>query len=269
MQQSIIHHIPSKPVIIHKNKKQETTTTGIGKKSPVSSFFIKNMATKNPNLNEQKKFAHRRATSLSINELDPLNNNIKQNQFDKKTLASKMKKRLSTNEINIEDVIDGKHKKLLSQGIISPPIDLTSPQTSPQSSSSSLDLFLKKKNLLQRSIELNSDLLSTINDIEEELELSYDDENDSLCYSSNGGRFAPNPFKMISGGHFDLERIPESRIGCVSAPPFEPSFFPSSPPTTLEIDQNYFQRRRSSSFGQEYDIIFCNDSAFKSFEEEY
>eukprot|EP01091_Cochliopodium_minus_P012684 TRINITY_DN3899_c0_g2_i2.p1 TRINITY_DN3899_c0_g2~~TRINITY_DN3899_c0_g2_i2.p1 ORF type:complete len:363 (-),score=115.33 TRINITY_DN3899_c0_g2_i2:79-1167(-) len=306
MQTPILQYYQSNPnsqVITNTRKKTSQNDVMHLSKNTMNALFNKKETKEEI---YQKKNSHRRAASLSVNALDPLDMHIANQKkiHIGKVINNKKGNVHVEDHFNIDEMIDNKHKKLLSDGIISPPIDLSSPLSSPNTSSflsfnhrnpsrlslnNSLEMHLNtnsfnnqfnnkpRKNVVRITINNNNnnnkdhsipnDILSTINDVEEELDFSFDSEDS--YQNRNKGRYAPNPFRMISGGNFDDDDSfeQESRYdlnGCISAPPT--STFIN--PIPEEINEDYFQRRRSASLSKSQDLILLNEtSAFKSFME--
>jgi len=179
--------------------------------------------------------------------------------------------------LHVEAILDDKHKQLLEQGIISPPSPpslSTSPSCSPRVYFTDTNFSLYTSFPSQR---VPTDLLSTFDDVEQEITPS--DFYDGETPTSTQGRFAPNPFQMISGGDIfndrlfaevdtnqkDLYESPTKLIGRNSPIPQ----FVHQSPNPNKINKNYFeqQKRRTSTFPSPEKVAFSpnQSSAFSSY----
>jgi len=272
IQPSLTHSIQHKPIYIIRTTKRTSNEEKKGcqkiQKNPPNNNNNNNNDNNSDsiiNIMDKKKNAHRRAASLSTQVIDP----------QKKIAIPNQNKK----DENVEDLIDQKHQELISQGIISPPSH-SSPLSSPQNFrrvSFDLSKISCANNCLYRSLDINSqqlksntsnvpsELLSTFCDVEDEIVFSFDEED--LNANKNMGRFAPNPFKMISGGFFDSENVdkkpnnPQPFDHPSLTKPFQNEFHP------MEINQDYFHRERSSSLNLQHDISSKKSSAFSLFGE--
>ena len=221
-----------------------------------------------------KKKAHRRAASLSTQALG------KEEKISKyrRREGDERKKREGGYEeelqrlipasrtfdaiLQVEELLDNKHRQLLEEGVISPPSPPSisnSPLSSPR-----VHFVLPTQSRRQR---VPSDLLSTVDDVQQEFHSEcHPQDVPHEASLSHKGRRAPTPFQMISGGFFKermFQAVHDQDLQFPSKP--ISSLDVHSLPTNPTIASGYF-KPRTSTFPSSSPFQPTHTSAFSTYE---